>query len=73
MAALLLFVLEFLFITGELPRWPVAMVCGAAMFVGGLYWGFFQLFGGASPGARLARLAGCDQEDDDSGKAPRFR
>jgi hypothetical protein len=70
-AALLLFALVFLSVTGTPPRWPLAMMAGGAIFVAALYWGFFQIFGGLSPGARLARLAGCDGEDDEEGT--RFR
>jgi len=73
MAALLLFVLVFLTVTREAPRWPLAMVCGAAIIVAALYWGFFQVFGGESPGARLARLVGCDAEEDEKMNAARFR
>jgi hypothetical protein len=40
--------------------------------VAALYWGFFQIFGGSSPGARLARLVGCDLEEDEPADA-RFR
>ena len=71
-AALLLFALVFLSITGEPPRWPLATAGAAAVFVGALYWGFFRMFGGASPGARLARLAGWNFEDDEATNA-RFR
>ncbi len=63
LAALLICALVFLSVTGESPRWPVAMVAGAAVFVTGFYWGFFKLIGGASPGVRLARLAGYDDRD----------
>jgi hypothetical protein len=70
-AALLLFALVFLSVTGEPPRWPLEMVGGAAIFVAALYWGFFQLFGGTSPGARLARLVGRDVEED--ARDTRFR
>jgi hypothetical protein len=70
-AALLLFVLIFLSITREPPHWPLAMTAGAAISVVALYWGFFQVFGGSSPGARLARLAGCNPEEDEDGA--RFR
>ena len=73
LAALLLFGLVFLSVTREPPRWPAAMVTGAAIFVGAFYWGFFKLFGGASPGARLARLAGYDFEEEKEAEAPRFR
>jgi Flp pilus assembly protein TadB len=62
LAALLLCVLVFISVTRESPRWPTAMVAGAAIFVAVFYWGFFKLFGGASPGVRLARLAGYDDE-----------
>lgn len=71
-AALLLFALVFLSITGEPPRWPLATAGGAAIFVAALYWGFFRLFGGSSPGVRLARLAGWDLENDEERDA-RFR
>jgi PilZ domain-containing protein len=70
-AAVLLFGLIFLSVTGEPPRWPLTMMGGAAILMASLYWGFFQLFGGLSPGARLARLAGCDEEED--GESTRFR
>ena len=72
LAALLLFVLIFLFITREAPRWPFAMVAGAAIMIAGLYWGFFKLFGGMSVGARLARLASAESEAEGEHTA-RFR
>ena len=71
-AALLLFALVFLSVTGEAPAWPGAMVSGAAILVAALYWGFFQVFGGTSPGARLARLVGRDVEDEEA-RDTRFR
>ena len=71
-ASLLLCALVFLAVTRELPRWPLVMAAGAAIFVTGLYWGFFKLFGGASPGTRLARLAGYDVESEREAQA-RFR
>jgi hypothetical protein len=72
LAAVLLVVLVFLSVTGEPPRWPLAMMGGAAVCVAGLYWGFFHLFAGASPGARLARMVRSDSEEDEFGGA-RFR
>jgi hypothetical protein len=72
-AALLLFSLVFLSVTGEPPKWPLAMVGGATIVVAALYWGFFKVFGGASPGERLARLAGSDFEDDAEASGARFR
>jgi hypothetical protein len=71
-AALLLFALIFLFVNRETPKWPIAMAVGAAVAVALLYWGFFKLFGGASPGARLARLAGYGREEEGDSEA-RFR
>ena len=71
-AALLLFALVFLSITGEPPRWPLATAGGAALCVAVLYWGFFRIFGGASPGASLARMVGWGLEEDDAIDA-RFR
>ena len=65
-AALLLFALVFLSITGEPPRWPLATAGGAAICVAALYWGFFRILGGASPGTRLARMAGWELEDDET-------
>jgi hypothetical protein len=72
-AALLLFALVFLSITGEPPHWPLATASAAAIFVAGLYWGFFRLFGGVSPGARLARMAGLDLEEGEEATDARFR
>jgi hypothetical protein len=72
-AALLLFALIFLSITREPPRWPLATASAAALFVAALYWGFFRLFGGASPGARLARMAGLDLEENEEATDARFR
>jgi PilZ domain len=71
-AALLLFALVFLSVTREAPRWPLRMAGGAAAIVAALYWGFFHMFGGSSLGARLARLAALDQEDEEEATA-RFR
>jgi hypothetical protein len=73
LAALLLFVLVFLSVTREAPQWPLAMMGGAAIFVAVLYWGFFQVFGGSSPGARLARLVGSDLDEDEDAGDDRFR
>jgi hypothetical protein len=71
-AAVLLFVLVFLSVTREPPRWPIAMLAGTALFVAASYWGFFRIFGGSSPGARLARLVGCEGKESESGDT-RFR
>ena len=71
-AALLLFVLVFLAVTREPPTRPFAMMGVGAVVVAALYWGFFQIFGGSSPGARLARLVGCDVEEEEPADA-RFR
>jgi hypothetical protein len=74
LAALLLFALVFLSVTGGPPRWPTAMSVGAAVFVASFYWGFFKMFGGGeSPGARLARLAGYDSELGGEAEGARFR
>jgi PilZ domain len=72
-AAVLLFALVFLSITGEPPPWPLATASAAAILVAALYWGFFRLLGGASPGARLARLAGWGRAEDEDGNGARFR
>jgi hypothetical protein len=71
-AALLLFAVVFLSIAGEPPRWPVATAIGSAIFVGALYWGFFRVFGGTSPGVRLARMAGWDIAEEGA-RDTRFR
>jgi len=63
-AGLLLFALVFLSVTRELPKWPLSMVGGATIFIAAFYWVFFRLFGGRSPGVRLARLAGYDFESE---------
>jgi hypothetical protein len=72
-AALLLFALVFLSVNRELPSQPIAMAGVVLLVVGALYWGFFQWFGGASPGARLARLAGFEVEEEDEAADARFR
>ncbi|HEY3973040.1 MAG TPA: PilZ domain-containing protein [Candidatus Sulfotelmatobacter sp.] len=71
LAALLLFALVFLTVTSEFPPWPLAMAAGAVVFVAGFYWGFFTLFGGSSPGKRLARLV--TASEDEKGNGARFR
>lgn len=73
-AGLLLVSLVFLSVVHELPRWPLNLEVGlgAVAFVSIFYWGFFQAFGGASLGARLARLTD-DTEDEESVDADRFR
>jgi hypothetical protein len=72
-AGLLLFVLVFLSVTREAPRWPIAMILGAACMVAAMYWGFFEMFGGSSLGARLARLTMGDSEEEEEGDGARFR
>jgi hypothetical protein len=74
-AALLLFGLVFLSVTHELPRWPLSLEAGfgAIILVVALYCGFSFAFGRATLGARLVRLTGGDQEDDDAGGEDRFR
>jgi hypothetical protein len=63
-AAVLLFALVFLSVTRETPRWPWAMAAGVVTMMVVLYWGFFRTFGGSSFGARLARMAADDEEED---------
>lgn len=70
-AGLLLFALVFLSVAHEVPSWPVVLA-GAAV-VPLMYWGFFQMFGGASLGARLARLAGSELDDEEELAGARFR
>jgi hypothetical protein len=72
-AAQLLFALIFLSVTREPPQWPFAMITGGAVIVAALYWGFFRVFGGVSPGTRLARLAESDLGDGEDGRDTRFR
>jgi hypothetical protein len=75
-ASLLLFSLVFLSIAHELPQWPLNLetAFGAALFVVAFYWGFFHAFGGASLGARLARMAESNLKgENESGDADRFR
>jgi hypothetical protein len=71
LAAVLLFVLVFLSFTRETPPRPFLMVTGALVAVAALYWGFIKILGGASFGARLARLAGSDLEEEEA--RDRFR
>lgn len=71
-AGLLLFALVFLSVVGSAPPWPLAVLAGVAGLVTLMYWGFFQVFGGSSLGARLARIAGGNPDEEDSVSA-RFR
>jgi PilZ domain len=71
-AALLLFAVVFLSVTREPPKWPLTMALGAVALVTAVYWGFFQVFGGSSLGARLAKLAGSETENGGEDDA-RFR
>ncbi len=70
-AAWLLFVLVFLSVLRDVPKWPGFMVTGAAIVVAALYWGFFRMFAGASLGVKLARLA--DARDQAEPEQSRFR
>jgi hypothetical protein len=70
-AGLLLFALIFLSVTSEAPSWPITVA--GALFVVVMYWGFFQVFGGCSLGARLARLAASEGEDEQVPQPDRFR
>jgi hypothetical protein len=71
-AAWLLFILVFLSVLREIPKWPGAMTSGAAIVIAGLYWGFFRMFAGASLGVKLARLAE-GQPQKDQREENRFR
>ncbi|PYX28008.1 MAG: hypothetical protein DMG77_17120 [Acidobacteria bacterium] len=73
-ASLLLFSLVFLSVTHEIPQWPLnlGVAVGATVLIAAFYWGFFQAFAGATLGARLARLASADQEEEKE-EADRFR
>jgi hypothetical protein len=71
LAGVLLFALVFLSVTRQAPSWPVAL-SGASLVIG-IYWGFFQLFGGSSLGTRLARLLASDEEDSEDDRDTRFR
>jgi PilZ domain len=70
-AAWLLFVLVFLSVLRDVPKWPGYMVTGAAIAVAALYWGFFRMFAGASLGVKLAQLA--DAQDQPEPEENRFR
>jgi len=72
-AAQLLFALIFLSVTREPPKWPLAMSVGGSLTVAALYWGFFKIFGGVSPGTRLARLAESGEEGNEEARDTRFR
>jgi hypothetical protein len=70
-AAWLLFVLVFLSVLRDVPKWPGLMVAGAGVVVAALYWGFFRMFAGASLGVKLAQLA--DAQDPAEPDESRFR
>ena len=64
-AALLMFALVFLSITGDVPASPWTMASCGAVLVAVLYWGFFWVFGGKSFGSRLARLVGVAEDESE--------
>jgi hypothetical protein len=70
-AAWLLFVLVFLSVLRDVPKWPGLMIIGAGIVVAALYWGFFRMFAGASLGVKLAQLA--DTQDQAEPGQSRFR
>ena len=74
-AAFLVFSLMFLAATHELPRWPLSLevALGAAIFIPGFYCAFLYAVGGASLGARLARLAGLGEDEEQTVDKARFR
>jgi hypothetical protein len=61
LASVLLFMLVFLSVTQEAPRWPLAVATAAVFMLAGMYWIFFYYVAGTSLGAKLARIAdsGC--------------
>jgi len=71
-AGILLFALVFLAITREAPSRPLTMAGGAIFVIATLYWSFFQIFGGSTLGARLARLAEAENDEEEE-KSSRFR
>jgi hypothetical protein len=75
LAGVLLFALIFLSIAHELPPLPLALgaTLGAAVFVAAGYWILFVLWGGATLGARLARLASREEEERESEDAVALR
>jgi hypothetical protein len=66
LAALLLFTLIFLSIAHELPSWPLTLsaLAVSTILVAVVYRTLFAAFGGASLGARLARVASGPEEED---------
>jgi hypothetical protein len=74
-AALLFFALIFVAIAHELPPWPLtlALVLGAAVFVGLAYWILFEFWGGASLGVRLAETTSGRKSAENGKEANRFR
>ena len=68
LAGWLLFTLVFLAVTHEAPPWPLLTVVLGACAVGGMYWAFFRIFGGSSLGARLARLAAAEEDEEEDAR-----
>jgi len=75
LAGVLLFTLIFLSIAHELPSWPLTLAafCGAVVFITGVYWSLFAVFGGPSLGARLAEVAGTFEEENPDNTTERLR
>ncbi len=60
-ASILLFAVVFLSVTREAPPWPGRTAVAGAIVVAVLFWGFFKVFGGETPGTRLAKLASIEE------------
>ena len=76
LCAILLFSVVSLSMTNVFPTWPLglALVAGIVGVFAALYWFLFVVWIGATPGERLARLAGSNQKDDQrEEELPRFR
>jgi hypothetical protein len=73
LAGSLLFTLVFLAVAHEAPPWPLLSVVVGASTIGAMYWAFFRIFGRSSLGARWARLAACEEEEDEKELDARFR
>ncbi|HTZ94834.1 MAG TPA: PilZ domain-containing protein [Terriglobales bacterium] len=66
LCAVLLFSLMSLFLIDILPSWPftIAFLLAATAMFAGLYWLVFVIWFGATPGKRLAALAGASSSDE---------
>jgi hypothetical protein len=74
-SAVSLFAVLAMAVTRVSPSWPIVLTLAAVVtcVLAAVYWFLFAVWIGATPGARLARLANRDSTNEEKEDRPRFR